>query len=83
MLDQVGNPEDRFSHNEAQITIDFQPGLDDGRQTVNLLANLQERLVQSEQGPVVLGTTTTSNTGTHDNDYTVKILNYQTPKLLL
>lgn len=37
-------------------------GLEEGRQTLNLLANLQERLVQSEQGPVVLGTPTTSNT---------------------
>ena len=41
----------------------FQAGLEEGRQTLNLLANLQERLVQSEQGPVVLGTPTTSNTG--------------------
>lgn len=37
-------------------------GLEEGRQTLNLLANLQERLVQSDQGPVVLGTPTTSNT---------------------
>ena len=41
----------------------FQVGLEDGRHTMNLLANLQERLVQSEQGPVVLGTPTSTNTG--------------------
>ena len=45
------------------ICVHFQSGLDEGRQTMNLLANLQERLVQSEQGPVLLGTPTTSNTG--------------------
>ncbi|KAL4227065.1 Nuclear receptor subfamily 2 group C member 2 [Mactra antiquata] len=31
-------------------------------QAANLLANLQERLVQTEQGPVVLGTPTSTNT---------------------
>ena len=32
-------------------------------QSENLLANLQERLVQTDQGPVVLGTATSTNTG--------------------
>ncbi|XP_052781212.1 orphan steroid hormone receptor 2-like isoform X2 [Mya arenaria] len=40
-----------------------QAGGDAGSQsTANLLASLQERLVPTDQGPLVLGTTTTSNT---------------------
>lgn len=36
-----------------------------GQQAANLLANLQERLVQTDQGPIVLGGPTSTNTGKH------------------